>query len=192
MKPPPSPPCRSAILRMRNIQMPKNTSAGTHPGQDVAQERALDDAAELDVVLGELIRELRFDARRDELFLAVRSGSVNVPWITLSRTVISLTLPPSSSFRTRCTRSARLPASDPGITQPDHGEQRKQEIPQLIWVVRSKRFRACWLGGRPIDIGTPRGNFAKRDGCGAPNFSSRRVPCDCLPGRRSPLVYAFF
>ena len=42
------------------------------PRQDVAQESALDDTGELDVVLREILGELRIDPRRDEARTAVR------------------------------------------------------------------------------------------------------------------------
>ena len=52
------------------IQTPTNSSDRHDPRQEVAQEGALDLAGEADVVLLQLLGEVRVDPRGDELLLA--------------------------------------------------------------------------------------------------------------------------
>ena len=65
-----------AMRRTRNIQTPKKSSDRQDPGQEVAQERALDLAGEADVVLSAArCGEVRLDPRGDELRLAALAAA---------------------------------------------------------------------------------------------------------------------
>src|SRR5687767_4727610 len=131
MKPPPRPPWRSAILRMKNIQRPKNTSAGTThestsrrnvfstvaPNFTPYFESSFASSVCTRVVTNFVAAgQRRFQRAVDEIAADRDLGDVAILEQLLELAVGN---------------RLDLLRGDPRLAQPDHGEHREQHVPQV-------------------------------------------------------------